>query len=297
MHAQHLQASPRVRRRFGPRLTAWAATAVVLVGLTACMPEPNPVETDASVTDPPATTSETEPATTQAPEPEPQPEPQPLIFLTEVFDGDTINTTAGKVRLIGIDAPERGECGYQQATEAITDALRTGDSIMLELPSGQNDTDAYGRLLRYVSTDEVEDLGLLLIESGLAIARYDSRDGYPAHPREDEYHEKQIATRSADGAVITPECDKRAAERAAAEEATSSNTGTDGTNTDKTNTDTLVEPWYMQYRSCSQLKKNTVGDPRGPFNVNIPAEKDMYDWFQYGTGFRGDGDGDGLACE
>lgn len=270
MHAQHLQTSPRDRRRFGPRLTAWAATAVVLVGLTACMP---------------------------APERGPQPEPQPLIFLTEVFDGDTINTTAGKVRLIGIDAPERGECGYQQATEAITDALRTGDSIMLELPSGQNDTDAYGRLLRYVSTDEVEDLGLLLIESGLAIARYDSRDGYPAHPREDEYHEKQIATRSADGAVITPECDKRAAERAAAEEATSSNTGTDGTNTDKTNTDTLVEPWYMQYRSCSQLKKNTVGDPRGPFNVNIPAEKDMYDWFQYGTGFRGDGDGDGLACE
>ena len=28
-----------------------------------------------------------------------------------------------------------------------------------------------------------------------------------------------------------------------------------------------------------------------------PAEVDIYDWFQYGTGHRGDGDGDGLACE
>jgi len=24
---------------------------------------------------------------------------------------------------------------------------------------------------------------------------------------------------------------------------------------------------------------------------------EIYNWFQFGTGYRGDGDGDGLACE
>ena len=57
------------------------------------------------------------------------------------------------------------------------------------------------------------------------------------------------------------------------------------------------ETWWLQYPSCSKLKKNTVGDPKGPFSVDDPAEVDIYNWFQYGTGHSGDGDGDGLACE
>jgi hypothetical protein len=38
------------------------------------------------------------------------------------------------------------------------------------------------------------DAGLALIEEGLAVARYDSRDGYGAHPREDTYVEVDAAT-------------------------------------------------------------------------------------------------------
>jgi hypothetical protein len=57
------------------------------------------------------------------------------------------------------------------------------------------------------------------------------------------------------------------------------------------------DPWWQQYSSCSRLKKNTVGHPKGPFRADDPAEVDIYNWFQFGTGHSGDGDNDGLACE
>jgi endonuclease YncB( thermonuclease family) len=38
--------------------------------------------------------------------------------------------------------------------------------------------DRYGRLLRYVRNPSGRDLGTVLIRRGLAVARYDARDGY-----------------------------------------------------------------------------------------------------------------------
>ena len=58
----------------------------------------------------------------------------------------------------------------------------------MTLGESDEDRDQYGRLLRYVDRGAV-DAGLKMIESGLAIARYDSRDGYGRHPREDRYIE------------------------------------------------------------------------------------------------------------
>ena len=52
---------------------------------------------------------------------------------------------------------------------------------------GKENTDRYGRLLRYLDSPSGQDLGRELIAAGLAIARYDSRDGYGAHPREADY--------------------------------------------------------------------------------------------------------------
>lgn len=57
------------------------------------------------------------------------------------------------------------------------------------------------------------------------------------------------------------------------------------------------EAWWFQYSSCSKLKKNKVGHPTGPFRADDPDEAEIYDWFANGTGHRGDGDDDGLACE
>ena len=105
--------------------------------------------------------------------------------VVDVIDGDTIEVDGvGRVRLVGVDTPEIGECGYDAARDQLA-ALVLGESIEL-VPGGVDDRDRYDRLLRYVDVDGT-DAGLLLIEEGLAVSRYDSRDGYPEHDREREY--------------------------------------------------------------------------------------------------------------
>jgi len=68
--------------------------------------------------------------------------------VTEVIDGDTIELDSGQtIRLLGINAPNRGEKGYQKAKEYLTDLIDT-EEIFLEYDSYQDDK--YGRLLAYV---------------------------------------------------------------------------------------------------------------------------------------------------
>ena len=111
--------------------------------------------------------------------------------VTHVVDGDTIDVAGvGRIRVIGIDTPERGACGYDSATQAMA-ALVLGEEAQL-LPGAVDDADRYGRLLRYVDVGRV-DAGLHLIEQGWAIARYDSRDGYGGHPREAAYVAADLA--------------------------------------------------------------------------------------------------------
>ena len=103
-----------------------------------------------------------------------------------VVDGDTIRLADGAyVRVIGIDTPERGDCGYAKATQHAKNVL--GSQVRLINPASVNDHDKYGRLLRYVQTLGGRDLGLAQIKNG-ARARYDSRDGYQWHPRQGRYH-------------------------------------------------------------------------------------------------------------
>jgi endonuclease YncB( thermonuclease family) len=104
--------------------------------------------------------------------------------VTRVVDGDTLELGNGEtVRLVGIDTPEVGECGFEQASARLGE-LALGRSVTLA--ASDEDRDYYGRLLRYVDVGAV-DAGLTLIREGLAIARYDSRDGYGWHPREATY--------------------------------------------------------------------------------------------------------------
>ena len=74
--------------------------------------------------------------------------------VARVIDGDTIELADGeRVRLIGVDAPEMGffggvyEPGATEATEFVR-SLVYGETVWLE-PDG-NDSDAFGRLRRYV---------------------------------------------------------------------------------------------------------------------------------------------------
>jgi len=112
--------------------------------------------------------------------------------VTRVIDGDTVETTdtAGTVltiRIIGIDAPEMDTCEGMAATEAMT-AIALNQSVTLALGGDGEDLDQHGRSLRYVDLDNsATDAGLTLIQQGHAVARYDSRDGYGEHTREDAY--------------------------------------------------------------------------------------------------------------
>lgn len=219
--------------------------------------------------------------------------PGAAAVVVSVIDGDTVETSAGTVRIIGIDAPERGECGYDDAASYVSGLLPEGDTVTLTLPDGENSEDKYGRLLRYVDTTQGVDVASSLLAAGVVVARYDSTDGYPWHPREADYHTAQTAVLGDAGTVKTVACKaaadavehaRIAAEQQAAQEAA-------------TPPQPAVDEWWTQYTSCTKLKKNPNGHPTGPFSRDNPAEAAIYDWFANGTGNNGDGEGDGLACE
>jgi endonuclease YncB( thermonuclease family) len=125
----------------------------------------------------------------------------PTYLVTRVVDGDTLELGNGEtVRLVGIDTPEVGECGYERSSDALA-RLVLGRHVRLVV--SDEDRDGYGRLLRYVDVGRT-DAGLRLVEKGLAVARYDSRDGYGYHPREPRYVAADRRTRSAGCAGPVP---------------------------------------------------------------------------------------------
>ena len=68
--------------------------------------------------------------------------------VTDVIDGDTVDTAKlGRVRLIGADTPEAGECHDDAATRFTRDRL-SGTVVRYEL--GEERTDRYGRTLAYL---------------------------------------------------------------------------------------------------------------------------------------------------
>ena len=109
--------------------------------------------------------------------------------LVKVVDGDTIDVQDNtnlvqRVRLVGIDTAERGECGFSESSTAL--AQLVGSSTFDLVLADTDDKDRYGRLLRYVDVEGL-DLGLELIKDGYSVAAYDSRTNYPKHTREDSY--------------------------------------------------------------------------------------------------------------
>jgi micrococcal nuclease len=102
------------------------------------------------------------------------------------LDGDTVKTTRGVVRLIGMDSPERGQRCYKQARANAQRLAPAGSRIPLVKVVGRDNRDAYGRLLRYVKISGGRDVGYRQIVKGLADARYDS-GSYGTHPQRAKY--------------------------------------------------------------------------------------------------------------
>jgi len=91
--------------------------------------------------------------------------------VTHIVDGDTLEVrlASGKserIRLIGIDSPERGECYAGKATERARQ-LAMSQSVVLRGDPTQDTRDRYGRLLAYVWIGG-RDLGYQLVAGGFA---------------------------------------------------------------------------------------------------------------------------------
>ena len=81
-----------------------------------------------------------------------------------VLDGDTFETATERVRLFGIDAPERAERGGAQAADALRRLIGNARPNCVEI-----DRDRYGRMVALCSVGGT-DLSLSMVRAGHAVA-------------------------------------------------------------------------------------------------------------------------------
>jgi endonuclease YncB( thermonuclease family) len=114
-----------------------------------------------------------------------------LGLVVAVPDGDSLEIDLGgrieRVRLIGIDCPERGQPYAEQARER-TSELTAGRSVLVR----GLERDRYDRLLAYVTLPDGRILNRELVAAGLAWW-YRSRDSEPELERLE--HEARSARR------------------------------------------------------------------------------------------------------
>ena len=102
------------------------------------------------------------------------------MLVTKVLDGDTIIVEGGySVRLLGIDADERGWPCYGAAKERLEELVLNKE---VRLERDKADIDQYGRYLRYIFLTTLDseslagrdkkNINLQIVEEGLAIARF-----------------------------------------------------------------------------------------------------------------------------
>ena len=94
----------------------------------------------------------------------------PALRVSRVIDGDTFDSSAGRVRLFGVDTPERNERCYAEASRRLS--RLAGKEVRVEAGPRSGDGD---RLLFYVYTRNGESIEERLVQEGLAQAW--TRDG------------------------------------------------------------------------------------------------------------------------
>lgn len=88
------------------------------------------------------------------------------LAVTRVIDGDTLDTPDGRIRMFGIDAPERGTDCFARATGALR--LLAGKAVKVE--PGPRERDRGSRLLFYLYTEAGNSIDEILVREGLAVA-------------------------------------------------------------------------------------------------------------------------------
>ncbi|MDO5607192.1 MAG: thermonuclease family protein [Capnocytophaga sp.] len=115
-----------------------------------------------------------------------------MLTVTQISDGDSFVALTGdktevRLRIHGIDAPEKGQPYSQKSKQQLSDYIfRKQVYIQIE------DTDRYGRKVVKVFTPDSTDVGLQMIRSGLAwhYTAYDNSKNYAA--AEKEARQKQL---------------------------------------------------------------------------------------------------------
>lgn len=109
--------------------------------------------------------------------------------VIKVYDGDTFQIETGeKVRLLGIDTPEKWESSkldkdsertfkdkeaikkLGQLASEYAEALLLNKTVILKADSTNSDKDRYGRLLRYAYLEDGSLFNLKIIQDGYAYA-------------------------------------------------------------------------------------------------------------------------------
>jgi len=88
--------------------------------------------------------------------------------VVKVVDGDTIDVknssgVVERVRVYGIDTPEKWEPCFKEASRLTKNLVTVGEVKVLPRGRGR-----YGRLLGFVITDDRKSLGLELLKNGMA---------------------------------------------------------------------------------------------------------------------------------
>jgi|Deesub1362B_J571_1020462.scaffolds.fasta_scaffold00525_2 micrococcal nuclease len=90
--------------------------------------------------------------------------------VTRIIDGDTIEVDGIRVRLVGIDTPERGEPGFKEATEFTASLCSVGSTAGLDIDDLEP-KDKYGRTLAVVYCNGV-NVNAELLRQGYAEVLY-----------------------------------------------------------------------------------------------------------------------------
>lgn len=91
---------------------------------------------------------------------------EPVYPVSRIIDGDTFDISVGRVRIYGIDTPERDEACYDEATHRLAQLAEDG----VRVEAGPRPTGGFGRLLFYVYTQDGRSIDEILITEGLAEA-------------------------------------------------------------------------------------------------------------------------------
>lgn len=85
------------------------------------------------------------------------------VLSDRVIDGDTFVMDREKIRIWGIDTPEREQVGYEQATDHLKKLIKNN-----KLDCSFKKRDVYRRALMSCRTQDGQDLGAQMVSSGWA---------------------------------------------------------------------------------------------------------------------------------